>query len=52
VAVYWEEQAYVRDNIKRDLHELGWRTLDWIDVAHDKNRCWAFVNAVMSLQIP
>jgi hypothetical protein len=39
------------DNIKMDLREFGWGT-DWIDVAPDKDRWWAFVNAVMNLPVP
>jgi hypothetical protein len=31
-----------KDNIKVDLREVGWRSLDWIDRARD--RWWAVVN--------
>jgi hypothetical protein len=37
------------DNIKIDLQEVGWGGMDWIDLAEDRDRCWAVVNAVMNL---
>jgi hypothetical protein len=40
------------DNIKMDLQELGCGGMDWIDVAQDRDRWWAVVNAVMFLQDP
>jgi len=39
-------------NIKMDLQEVGCRTMDWIDVAQDRDRWWALVNAVMNLRVP
>jgi hypothetical protein len=32
-----------------DLREVGW---DWIDLAQDRDRWRAYVNAVMNLQVP
>ena len=26
--------------------------MDWIDLAHDRDRWWALVNAVLNLRIP
>jgi len=40
-----------KDNIKMDLEEVGWRSMDWIDLAQNKDRCWALVNAVMNLRV-
>jgi len=40
------------DNIKMNLQEMGCEDMDWIDVAQDRDRWWAFVNAVMNLQVP
>jgi hypothetical protein len=38
-------------NITMDLYEVGWRH-DWIDLAQDRDRRQAFVNAMMNLWIP
>jgi hypothetical protein len=40
------------DNIKMDLQEVGWGSMDWIDLAHDRDRWRAVVNAVMNFLIP
>jgi hypothetical protein len=40
------------DNIKMDLREVGWDGRDWIDLAQDRDRWRAYVNTVMSLQVP
>ena len=39
-------------HIKMDLRELGCRVVDWIDLAQDRNRWRAVMNAVMNLQVP
>jgi len=40
------------DNIKMDLLECGGGGLDWIELAHDRDRWLALVNAVMNLRVP
>jgi hypothetical protein len=40
------------DNIKMDLKEVGWDGRDWIDLAQDRDRWRAHVNAVMNLRVP
>ena len=40
------------DNIKMDLQDLGWGDMDWIDMAQDRDRWRALVNAVMNIRVP
>ena len=40
------------DNIKMDLQKVGWGDMDWIDLAQDRDKWQALVNAVMNLQVP
>jgi hypothetical protein len=40
------------DNIKRDLREIGWDAVDWIDMAQDRDQWMALVNTVLNLWVP
>jgi hypothetical protein len=40
------------DNIKVDLLEVGCGCMDWIEVAQDRDRWQALVNAVTKLRVP
>jgi hypothetical protein len=40
------------DNIKMDLQEVGCWDMDWIELAQDKDRWRALVNAIMDLRVP
>jgi hypothetical protein len=40
------------DNIKMDLRERGWGSMDWIDLAQDRDQWRALVNPVLNLLVP
>ena len=39
------------NNIKIDLQEVESRSIDWIDMAQDKDRWRALANAVMNFRV-
>jgi len=40
------------DSFKMELQEVGLRGMNWIDLAHDRVRWLALVNAIMSPRVP
>jgi hypothetical protein len=41
-----------RDNMKMDVQEVGCEGMEWINLAHDRDRWWALENAEMNLRVP
>jgi hypothetical protein len=39
-------------HIKRDLREIGWDGVDWVDLAQDRDQWRALVNTAMNLRVP
>jgi hypothetical protein len=55
-AFWWENQKERprrrwEDGIRMDLRETGWRSVDWIQLAQDRDRWRAVVNTVMNLRV-
>jgi hypothetical protein len=40
------------DNIRMYLKEIGWKDVNWIHLAQDRDKWLALVNMVMNLQVP
>jgi len=40
------------DNIKMDFQEVGCGYMDWIGLAHDRDRWRMLVSAAMNLRVP
>jgi hypothetical protein len=40
------------DNIRMDLREIGWGSMDWLDLAQDRDQWRASVNTIMNLRVP
>jgi hypothetical protein len=39
-------------NIKKDLREVEWSDVDWIDLTQDRDQWRVLVNTVMNLRVP
>jgi hypothetical protein len=39
------------DEIRMDLREIAWGSVEWIQLAEDRNRWWALVNTVMNFRV-
>jgi hypothetical protein len=48
----WTDSLVQLKQRKRDLQEVGWDGVAWIDMAQDRERWRALVHEVMSLRVP
>ena len=48
----WRLRRRWEDNIKMDLQEVGCGSMDWIELAEDRDRWPALVNMVMNFRVP
>jgi hypothetical protein len=39
------------DGIRMDFREIGWGSVNWIQLAQDRDRWWTPVNMAMNLQV-
>jgi hypothetical protein len=42
----------LEDDIKMDLREMGWSSMDWTDLVLDRDQWRACVNLVKNLWVP
>jgi hypothetical protein len=40
------------NNIRMDIREIGWKAVDWIDLAQDRDQWRALVNVVINFRLP
>jgi hypothetical protein len=48
----WEDDDDDDDDDDMDLREIGWRVVNWIHVAQDRDQLRDLVNTIMNLQVP
>jgi hypothetical protein len=48
---HWEDIG-MDGNIKLDTEDIGWGSMDWINLTEERDRLWALVYMVMNLWVP
>ena len=49
---HWGDPDRWEDNIKMDFKEVGGGCGDWMELAKDRDRWWAFVSTVRNFRFP
>jgi len=49
---HWEDRRRWEDDIRNNLGEIGWKGVDWMDLAQGSDQWRAVVNMVMTLRLP
>jgi hypothetical protein len=40
-----------KDNIRKNIKDIGWKGFDWTDLVQDKGKLYIFVNTVMNFGV-
>jgi len=48
----WKTLCTWEHNIGMDCREMEWEVVDWMNQVQGRDEWWAFVNTVMSRQVP
>jgi hypothetical protein len=48
----FEDRRSWEDNIRTDLREIGWKGVDWMHVAYDRDQWRVLVNTIINLRVP
>jgi hypothetical protein len=54
IGFWWQnlrETNHLEGNIIMDLKERGWKNVDWINLAHDRDQWEALVNTI-NVRVP
>jgi hypothetical protein len=49
---YEDQDLILVDNVKTDRGEIRLNCMDWIGLAHDRDKWWALVKAVINFRAP
>jgi hypothetical protein len=50
--IIWKPSHRWEDNIKKDLQEVEWGNLEWVNLAQDRDKRRMLVNVIMNFRVP